>query len=559
MAFVLSPVLLRVYPLSNKVSEVDNQALSAEAKESIPLRVLLVEDSEPDAELLLAELTKAGYRVVARRVQTADEMREALAGDVWQIVLSDYSLPGFTAPAALAITHELKPDLPFIIVSGTVGEEAAVAALKAGASDFVVKGRLARLVPAIERELRDVDLRRQRQGERDALAEQLRQSQKLEGIGRLAGGIAHDFNNLLTAVIGYTEMVLEQIGPDKPISQDLMEIRKASDRAVALTRQLLAFSRKQTLHVEAMEPNVIITDMGNMLQRLIGVDIDIRFELAPGLPPILADRVQMEQVVMNLVMNARDAMPTGGVITIETTAVQADDVMSVIHEPVTPGAYVGLRFADTGLGMTEDTLGKIFEPFFTTKAPGLGTGLGLATVYGVVQQLGGHVAVRSAVGQGTSFLLYFPAATEPVRPTSPSTRSTAAPLAMHREVVLLVEDEAGVRHLVTRILTRRGYTVLEAADGQEALAFAGNPAQVIDLVLTDVVMPTMAGPDLVTHLHALRPSLKVIYMSGYTERDLSRRVDLDAGPRLIEKPFMASALLQVVREVLDETPASAVH
>ncbi|HTL00932.1 MAG TPA: response regulator, partial [Vicinamibacterales bacterium] len=315
--------------------------MTAEAKKSVPLRVLLVEDSEPDAELLLAELNNAGYHVVAHRVQTAEEMRAALTRDAWQVVLADYGLPSFDAPAALAITHELKPDLPFIIVSGTVGEDAAIAALKAGASDFVAKSRLARLVPAIERELRDADLRREQARERDALAEQLRQSQKLEGIGRLAGGIAHDFNNLLTAIIGYTEMVLEQIGPDKPISQDLMEIRKASDRAVALTRQLLAFSRKQTLRVAAMEPNAIITDMGNMLQRLIGVDIDIRFELAPGLPPILADRVQMEQVVMNLVMNARDAMPKGGVITIATTVVQADAVTAVVHEPVAPGAYVG--------------------------------------------------------------------------------------------------------------------------------------------------------------------------------------------------------------------------
>ena len=530
--------------------------MTAEAKKSVPLRVLLVEDSEPDAELLLAELSNAGYHVVAHRVQTAEEMRAALTRDAWQVVLADYGLPSFDAPAALAITHELKPDLPFIIVSGTVGEDAAIAALKAGASDFVAKSRLARLVPAIERELRDADLRREQARERDALAEQLRQSQKLEGIGRLAGGIAHDFNNLLTAIIGYTEMVLEQIGPDKPISQDLMEIRKASDRAVALTRQLLAFSRKQTLRVAAMEPNAIITDMGNMLQRLIGVDIDIRFELAPGLPPILADRVQMEQVVMNLVMNARDAMPKGGVITIATTVVQADAVTAVVHEPVAPGAYVGLRFTDTGLGMTEETRRNIFEPFFTTKAPGLGTGLGLATVYGVVQQLGGQIAVRSAVGQGASFHIYFPVASEPVRPTSVPPRSAATPLATRREVVLLVEDEPGVRRLACRILTRRGYTVLEAADAQEALAFAENPAQIIDLVLSDVVMPTMGGPELVTHLHTMRPSLKVIYMSGYTESDLSRRVDLDAGPRLIEKPFMASALLQVVREVLDETSAA---
>ena len=535
--------------------------MATEGKIPTPLRVLLVEDSEPDAELLLAALAEAGYHVTAQRVQTAEEMREALTRHEWQVVLSDYHLPGFSAPAALAVTHELRPDLPFIIVSGTVGEDTAVSALKAGASDFLVKGRLARLAPAIERELRDAELRREQAREREALEAQLRQSQKLEGIGRLAGGIAHDFNNLLTAIIGYTEMVLEQIGPDKPISQDLSEIRHAADRAVALTRQLLAFSRKQTLQVAPMDANEIIAAMSNMLQRLIGDDVEIRLQLASGLPPILADRVQLEQVVMNLVMNARDAMPRGGVVIVDTMTVSAGDVMAVSHEPVAPGSYVALRFTDTGAGMTEETQARIFEPFFTTKGVGLGTGLGLATVYGVVQQLGGHIGVSSALGKGTIFNLYFPVASAPVKTGAGEPhRSTHTPLAEHREVVLVVEDERGVRQLVSRILTRHGYIVLEAANAEEALVFAENPEQQFDLVLSDVVMPVMAGPELVARVRAMRPTVKVIYMSGYTERDLSRRIDLDSTPRLIEKPFMASALLQIVRDVLDESvPASATH
>ena len=516
------------------------------------LRVLLVEDSPPDAELLVATLEEAGYDAIAECVQTAEEMRDALRHEGWEVIVSDYSLPTFSAPEALAIAQELRPDLPFIIVSGTVGEDAAVNALKAGASDFLIKGRLARLGPAIERELRDAAIRDERRREREALEDRLRQSQKLEGIGRLAGGIAHDFNNLLTVIIGYTEMVLEQIGPDKPISKDLDEIRSASDRAVALTRQLLAFSRKQTLNVATMDMNGIIVSMRNMLERLISEDIAIRSELAEHLPTILADRVQLEQVVMNLVMNARDAMPRGGVITISTAAVDASAVRSATHEPVAPGDYVSLVISDTGHGMDAATQARIFEPFFTTKGAGEGTGLGLATVYGVVQQLEGHIAVSSDRGLGTTFSLYFPVCAEAVKPAGDQTRrKSSAPLAAEREVILVVEDQRGVRQLASRILTRHGYTVLEAADAMEAIKLAENPGQILDLVVSDVVMPTMGGPELVARLRTVRPSAKVLYMSGYTGDDLSRRLGEESSVLVLEKPFSASALLRAVRDVLD--------
>jgi signal transduction histidine kinase len=522
------------------------------------LRVLLVEDCEDDADLLVHELRRAGYDVIAERVQTADEMRAALQGHSWQIVLSDYSLPRFSGPAALAVLKETNIDLPFIMVSGTIGEDTAVDALKAGAADFLVKGRLARLVPAIERELREVDLRRERECEREVLEDQLRQSHKLEGIGRLAGGIAHDFNNLLTVIIGYTEMVLDQIGPDKPISQDLNEIRGASDRAVALTRQLLAFSRKQTLKVAATDLNEIIVEMRNMLQRLISEDIEIRLRLAPQLPPILTDRVQMEQVVMNLVMNARDAMPRGGVVSIETIAAEAGDVISVAHQPVAPGNYVWLRVTDTGVGMDAGTRARIFEPFFTTKGLGEGTGLGLATVYGVVQQLGGQIAVSSEVGRGTTFSLYFPEASEPAkRPPGEAPQTVHAPLATRREVVLVVEDQPAVRQLIARILTRHGYLVLEAADATQALAIADTDEPTLDLVVSDIVMPTMGGPELIARVRASRPAVKVLFISGYTEDDLSRRIDLAASDMVLGKPFTATALLQTVRDVLDRAPSAA--
>jgi len=517
------------------------------------LRVLLVEDSPPDAELVLANLIEGGYDATAKRVQTAQEMREALASGKWQVILSDYSLPGFGAPEALAIAQAHDPGIPFIIVSGTVGEDTAVTALKAGACDFLVKGRLTRLVTAIERELRDAELRRERDIERDALEDRLRQAQKLEGIGRLAGGIAHDFNNLLTAIIGYTEMVLDQIGPDKPISKDLDEIRRASDRAVALTRQLLAFSRKQTLKVVPTDLNGIIVSMRNMLERLISEDIAIRSQLAERLPPIFADHVQLEQILLNLVMNARDAMPRGGVITIETKAVEAGEVRSAAHEQVAPGQYIALIIRDTGQGMDSATQARIFEPFFTTKGAGEGTGLGLATVYGAVQQLGGHIAVMSGVGQGTTFSLYFPECAQAPSSLEPAARRPSpAPLAAGREVVLVVEDQRGVRQLASRILTRHGYIVCEAADAMEAIRIASNLAQPLDLVVSDVVMPKMGGPELIERLWALRPGLKVLYMSGYTGDELSRRVGHESNVTVLEKPFSASGLLQTVRDVLDQ-------
>jgi two-component system, cell cycle sensor histidine kinase and response regulator CckA len=517
------------------------------------LKVLLVEDSPLDADLLAASLDDAGYEASIERVQTSQEMRAALERSDWQVILSDYSLPAFSAPEALAIAQELQPHIPFIIVSGTVGEDTAVTALKAGASDFLVKGRLTRLVPAIERELRDASVRRARELERGALEDRLRQSQKLEGIGRLAGGVAHDFNNLLTVIIGYTEMVLDQIGPDKPISKDLEEIRSASNRAVALTRQLLAFSRKQTLNVVTMELNGIIASMRNMLERLISEDIVIRSHFADDLPPILADRAQVEQVVMNLVMNARDAMPRGGVVTIKTLVVDARTVESATHESVAPGRYVGLIISDTGQGMDDATQARIFEPFFTTKGAGEGTGLGLATVYGVVQQLNGHIAVVSHVGQGTTFSLYFPECAEAfMRHGDAARHKAAAPLAADREVILVVEDQRGVRQLASRILVRHGYTVLEAADATEALTIAENPQQTLHLVISDVVMPIMGGPELVARLQTLRPATRVLYMSGYTGDDLSRRIGEDSNIVVLEKPFSASALLRAVRDRLDD-------
>ncbi len=514
--------------------------MTVEAPSARSLRLLLIEDCDQDAVLLLAELADSGYDVVVERVQTAEEMRAALRDHQFDAVVSDYSLPTFSAPEALAIAKEHHADVPFIIVSGTIGEEAAVTALKAGAADFLVKGKLARLAPALERELREAKIRKERERERDFLEAQLRQSQKLEGIGRLAGGIAHDFNNLLTAILGYTEMVLDQIGLDKPISKDLEEIRKASDRAAVLTRQLLAFSRKQTLRLTAVDANDVVMGMRDMLQRLIGEDVDLQVNVSATAPFMRADRGQVEQILMNLVINARDAMPTGGRITI--------DVETGGAEPLsTP--HVKISVSDTGVGMDEATKSRIFEPFFTTKPVGQGTGLGLSMVYGVVQQLGGRIDVQTAPGKGTTFELYFPITRNLGSESSRSTRKPSAPLAEGRETVLVVEDQPAVLMLVSRVLTRHGYTVLEAMTGEAGLKLASASAPP-DLVLVDMVMPGMDGPEMVEALRQSLPDVKVLFMSGYSADTIARRGGLSIDSTVLEKPFNATVLLRAVRAAL---------
>jgi two-component system cell cycle sensor histidine kinase/response regulator CckA len=519
-----------------------------------PLRALIVEDCEPDAELLLHELRQGGYDVTAERVQTAEAMRAALQREPWHIVLSDYSMPVFSAPAALAVLHEVSPETPFIIVSGTIGEETAVTSLKAGACDFLIKGRLARLVPAIERELREVELKRERARKQAALEEELRQSQKMEGIGRLAGGIAHDFNNMLTAIIGYSDMVLEQVGPNQSISNDVREIRKAADRAASLTRQLLAFSRKQTLRIAAVDLNDVITNTRDMLQRLIGEDVEVLLRLTSSSTRILADRTQLEQVLMNLATNARDAMPRGGKLTIETTAADISEVAAVAPLPATPGSYVRLRISDTGHGMSAATREHIFEPFFTTKPVGHGTGLGLATVYGVVQQLGGQITVTSEPDQGTTFSLYFMQATADVTQPAPARPHTShASPSRNGDVVLIVEDEGGVRQLAARVLKRHGYVVLEADSTVQALALIEQADHRLSLIISDVVMPTMDGPQLIARVREKQPGMKVLYMSGYAGETLARRGGLEANARLLEKPFSASSLLESVKDILEQS------
>jgi two-component system cell cycle sensor histidine kinase/response regulator CckA len=636
----------------------------------VSLRVLLVEDSPADAKLVVYELQELDPAVITERVDEAAAMIEALGRGPWDVILSDWSMPRFGALAALRIAREAAPDVPFLIVSGTVGEEAAADAMRAGARDYVLKDRLSRLRPAIERELRERDERRARRSSEDALRDrldtlersgiigitiadpggrlleandaylamigrtraelqagklvwsdlippehaattarmaerltltgtapavefevfgpggrrvpvlagaamldpphviaftvdrsaqqrveaalrdaesQLRHAQKMEAVGRLAGGIAHDFNNLLSVVLTYSEMLEADLEPGQ-MRDDIGEIRKAGERAAALTRQLLLFSRQQVLQPVPLDLGATTRGMEKLLQRLLGEDVELVIRTAPSLGTVRADPSSIEQVLMNLAVNSRDAMPQGGTLTIEAENVELDPAFAALHVGAEPGSYVMVAVTDTGVGMDPQTKSRIFEPFFTTKDAGRGTGLGLSTVFGIAQQSDGHIWVYSEPGHGTTFKLYLPridAVPVAVGEHAASTEPTGT------ETILLVEDEDPVRAAAREILQRHGYTVLVARDGIEALAVAEAHPQPIQLLLTDVVMPRLGGPELATRLLPRRPGLRLLCMSGYTDDTVVRHGVLAAEIPYLQKPFTPAGLARRVREVLD--------
>jgi two-component system cell cycle sensor histidine kinase/response regulator CckA len=639
------------------------------------IHILHLEDDPADAELVQAKLEEADLNCQITRVQTRAEFDDALRQGGYDLILGDFRLPMYDGMSALRLAQELCPDVPFVFVSGIMGEDAAIEGLTEGATDYVLKQRLSRLAPAIKRalheaenwrerqraeeELRklsraveqsasiiiitdaqgyieyanprftetsgytlaeaigqhtrllksghtppeeykrlwetitvgkewrgefrnkkkngelywesvsispiknadgvithflavkeDITARKQAEEARTELEEQLRQSQKMESIGRLASGVAHDFNNLLTVIQGYSTLMQARLPNGDPQMEMLDQIRLASERAAALTRQLLAFSRQQILTPAVLDLNELVANLHKMLGRLIGEDITLSMALQPELWSITADPGQIEQVIMNLVVNARDAMPTGGRLTIETGNVHLDDRYAQTHLEAPTGPCVLLAVTDTGHGMDEPTQVRIFEPFFTTKEAGKGTGLGLATVYGIVRQSGGHITVHSEPGQGATFKIYLPAG-----PTVPEELAEPRFHLVSRggsETILLVEDEETVCDLVRRVLQAEGYTLLEAQRGDEALSLAGQHPGQIDLLITDVVMPQMSGRELAEQLKALRPQLKVLFMSGYTDDTVVRHGILTADIEFLPKPFSPGKLASKVREVLDK-------
>jgi nitrogen-specific signal transduction histidine kinase/ActR/RegA family two-component response regulator len=399
--------------------------------------------------------------------------------------------------------------------------------------------------------MRDITKRRRTEEILKEKEEQLHQAQKMEAIGRLAGGVAHDFNNILTAVNGYAELLLMQLPPGGPEHQEVHEIRQAVARAASLTRQLLAFSRKQVIQPQALNLNQVVMSLEGMLRRLLGEDIDLALSLGEGLGLVLADPGQMEQVVLNLAVNARDAMPRGGKLHLETADVDLDEVFARPRLEVEPGSYVLLAVSDTGIGMDEAARSRIFEPFYTTKELGKGTGLGLSTVYGIVKQNRGHIWVYSEPGQGTTFKIYLPR----MAPLADVAKISVKPAVLPRgwETVLLVEDDEMVRQVTSKMLQRQGYRVLEAAGGLEALKVCDSHREPVHLILTDVVMPGISGPEMAARAIQKHPGIKVLFMSGHTENTIVHHGVLEPGVAFLQKPFKYNDLICRVREVLDRT------
>ena len=637
-----------------------------------PLRVLIIEDVPMDAELVEYELGRARIPFQARRVDTRELFLAELRAFEPDVILSDYTLPRFDGMAALELARRHAPATPFLIVTGSINEETAVGAMKAGAADYLLKSNLARIGPAIEGALARVRARNEKTRAEDALREsearyrdlfdnasdlvcatdregrflyvnrawhegtgysdtelaalrfgdlvhpeskaryteviaralagetlthveltlmprsdvpivvegnlsgarqadgsvtlrgiyrdvterkrvdeQLRRAERMQAAGRLAGGMAHEVNNMMTGVIGFAEFLLRGLAPEDPRRSEVQEIIRAGSRAADVTRQLLAFTRQQLMHPEVLAINDVVLGLERMLRHSLGENHELELRLGTSLREVRADRGQLEQVLINLILNARDALPARGRVTIATSAAELDEAYAEGHGDVgiPAGAYVLLSVSDTGCGMDPEVQAKIFEPFFTTKPGGQGTGLGLSTVYGIVKQSGGFIWCYSEPRLGSTFKVYLPVFRAAPAVTPPAARP-AAPRG-GSETLLVVEDEDVVRAMACRGLREHGYTVLEARNGAEAMAMIeGNPAA-IDLVVSDVVMPEVGGRELAARLALLEPALPVLYMSGYTGEDVVQRGLMDAGAPFQQKPFTSDGLARAVRELLD--------
>ncbi|MBW2738864.1 MAG: response regulator [Deltaproteobacteria bacterium] len=529
--------------------------------EMMTLHLLIVEDNPDDAELAVKELERKGFNVKWTRVDTEEAFRKALAKKP-DLILLDYSLPSFDCPAALEVYRQLHLEIPIIIVSGTIGEEVAVECMKSGATDYVLKDNLSRLSPVVKRALEEIKIYRENKQAEKKMKEmqaQLIQSQKMEAIGTLAGGVAHDFNNLLTVIIGNAQLALMNVIKDESLRKEIEDIKKAGEKAASLTRQLLAFSRKQIVQPRILNINELLTDIEKMLGRLIGEDIELLTIPAPALWQVEIDPCQIEQVIMNLAINAKDAMsicadcaavrPPGGKLTIGTANADLDKNYfreRGIHEEK-PGHYVMLAVSDTGSGMDKETREHIFEPFFTTKEVGKGTGLGLSTIYGIVKQNNGFIWVYSEPGKGTTFKIYLPK----VKNAKPEEKKqTPVDDPGGSETVLIVEDDDNLRKLAQKALLQHGYKLLVAEDGEDALKVCKEYDGQIDLMITDVVMPKMGGREAADRLQPLYPQMKVIYMSGYTNNAIVRHGVLSPELNFLEKPFTPEGMARKVREVL---------
>ena len=519
-----------------------------------PLHVLLIENERGDAQLYIHALQQDGFTVRAEVAQTREEFRTQLSSNTYDIILADHRPMASTGLEALEYLRQKRCDVPVIIVTGRLDEEAAVGCIKAGATDYILKAELWRLPLAVRRAVDERALRERRIRVEQALSleQRLRQSGQMEAVGRVAGGLAHDFNNLLTAILGYSDLLLERLPANSQLSRYAAEVKKASEQAFSLTRQLLAFSRQQVLAPQVLSLNAMVADMQKVLRPLMGEHIELVTQLEPQLGNVKADRGQIEQVILNLALNSRDAMANCGRLTIETANVElhdGHDMMVFEQSGVRAGTYVMMAISDTGCGMDAETQARIFEPFFTTKSKDQSAGLGLSTVYGIVKQSKGYISVRSEPGHGTTFKVYLsPAEEDSSQARSRPTFSTAP---QRSETVLLVEDEDAVRELTRMTLLSKGYKVLEAASGEEALKICEGHSGPIHLMVTDVIMPNVSGQELAQRITTLRPETKVLYISGYTSGVLRRLQTSNPETAFLQKPFTRETLICQVRQMLD--------
>lgn len=511
------------------------------------LRALIVEDSEVDFDLLVRALRHGGYEVKPQRVASEAELRSSLDSGAWDIIISDYSMPGFSGTEALSILRDSGLDVPFIFVSGTIGEDVAVNAMRVGAQDYIIKNNLARLVPAVDRELRESENRR----ERRRIEQRMRQLEKFEVIGKLAGGIAHDFNNVIGAIMGWAELGARD-APSSGSGQKYFEkIRSQSERAAGLTRQLLAYARRQILAPTNLNLNELIRENTALLEKAIGEEIEVKLALAEDLLSVRADASQIEQVLMNLCFNARDAMPNGGQLLIETRNVELDENYCSRHAYTRPGRFVLMSVSDTGVGMSAETLEHIFEPFFTTKEKGKGTGLGLATTLGIIKQHEGSIEVYSEPGKGTVFHVFLAAAPSSVEALP---KSVEAPVRGGTETILIADDHDGVLEMAQEVLESLGYRVLLANDGAEAVKKFRANRDAISLVLLDVVMPKLGGPDAAVIISREKPGVRLMFSSGYSDKGAMLESLLEKGAVMLQKPYGPSDLARRVRDLLDRSP-----
>jgi PAS domain S-box-containing protein len=627
---------------------------------STGLKVLVVEDSESDAELLLHELSKAGYKPTARRVDSSVQMEAALVHDNWDLIISDYVLPQFSGLEALKILKRRGLDIPFIIVSGKIGEEVAVEALKAGAHDYLLKDRLTRLAPAIDRELREAIFRRKRReadqalreseeryrrlvesspestcicaaghfvyvnaacvklfgaqspldligkpfldsvdpNYRELVAEYLRQAaggsdgplmeqsiqrfdnstvlvetvarsisyhreqavqilcrditarkfmeeqlhhgERMDAISRMAGGVANDFNNLLAVITGYAGLIRSSLAPDDKLVDDVEQISRSADRAYSLTQELMALSRKQALRLSPMNLNALLTKNEGLIARVLGEKIELHINLSPDLGLIHGDSAQMENMLMNLAVRARDSMPGGGRLVFQTRNLTQDDKKQLPLNELRAGDYISLLVADTGAGIPEEAQAHVFEPFYSGNTARVGSGLGLATVYATVKQHGGHISYNSQEGSGSTFRIYLPRlpVSKPIRNSSVA------------GTILLVEDEEPLREFGRVVLKRAGYDVIEASDGTEALAHCEKEKPPLNLIFTDVIMPTMSGPEMTQHLAKIYPAVPVLYTSGYARSVVTENGAQSSDFEFLQKPYTSQELLVRLEQIL---------